>query len=83
MAGSGSALALAARLRSLDDDVLTRLVTQRQVRAAGIHDFFDLAEALLDRGSVQAARASEACTSQASTSAKPRPARQAMPTVRF
>ena len=30
-------------------------MTQRQVRDAGIHDFFDLAEALLDRTSVQAA----------------------------
>lgn len=55
MAASGSALALAARLRALDDDALARLVTRRQLRDAGIRDFFDLAEALLDRGSVQAA----------------------------
>lgn len=55
MVASGSALALAARLRALDDDALARLVTQRQVRDAGIRDFFDLAEALLDRTSVQAA----------------------------
>lgn len=55
MAASGSALALAARLRGLDDDALARLVTQRQVRDVGIRDFFDLAEALLDRSSVQAA----------------------------
>ena len=55
MATSGSALALAARLRALDDDALARLVTQREVRESGIHDFFDLAEALLDRGSVQSA----------------------------
>lgn len=55
MAASGSALALAARLRALDDDALARLVTQRQVREGGIRDFFDLAEALLDRTSVQAA----------------------------
>lgn len=55
MAASGSALALAARLRALDDDALARLVTQRLVRESGIRDFFDLAEALLDRGSVQAA----------------------------
>lgn len=55
MAASGSALALAARLRALDDDALARLVAQREVRDAGIRDFFDLAEALLDRGSVQAA----------------------------
>jgi len=55
VAASGSALALAARLRALDDDALARLVTQRQVRDAGIRDFFDLAEALLDRSSIQSA----------------------------
>jgi hypothetical protein len=55
MVASGSALALAARLRALDDGALARLVTQRQVRDAGIRDFFDLAEALLDRTSVQGA----------------------------
>jgi hypothetical protein len=55
MVASGSALALAARLRALDDDALARLVTQRSVRDSGIRDFFDLAEALLDRSSVQAA----------------------------
>lgn len=55
MAASGSALALAARLRALDDDALSRLVTQRAVRDSGIRDFFDLAEALLDRTSVQSA----------------------------
>src|SRR3954469_6690285 len=54
-ATSGSALALAARLRTLDDDALTRLVTARGVREHGIRDFFDLAEALLDRVSVQSA----------------------------
>jgi hypothetical protein len=52
-ADSGSALALAARLRALDDDALSRLVTERGVRQQGIRDFFDLAEALLDRASVQ------------------------------
>jgi hypothetical protein len=55
VAASGSALALAARLRALDDDALARLVTQREVREGGIRDFFDLAEALLDRTSVQSA----------------------------
>jgi hypothetical protein len=54
-ASSGSALALAARLRGLDDDALARLVTERGVRQQGIRDFFDLAEALLDRASVQTA----------------------------
>lgn len=55
MASNGSVLALAARLRGLDDDALARLVTARGVREHGIRDFFDLAEALLDRVSVQAA----------------------------
>jgi hypothetical protein len=55
VAASGSALALAARLRALDDDALARLVAERAVRDSGIRDFFDLAEALLDRTSVQAA----------------------------
>ncbi len=55
VATSGSALALAGRLRALDDAELTRLVTARAVRESGIRDFFDLAEALLDRTSVQAA----------------------------
>src|SRR3954469_6778269 len=54
-ATSGSALALAARLRALDDADLSRLVTARGGREHGIRDFFDLAEALLDRTSVQAA----------------------------
>jgi hypothetical protein len=54
-ASSGSALGLAARLRSLDDATLAGLVAARGVRAHGVDDFFDLAEALLDRGSVQAA----------------------------
>jgi len=54
-ASTGSALALAGRLRALDDDALARLVTERGVRQQGIRDFFDLAEALLDRTSVQAA----------------------------
>jgi hypothetical protein len=54
-ATSGSVLALAARLRGLDDEALTRLVTARGIREHGIRDFFDLAEALLDRVSVQSA----------------------------
>lgn len=53
--GSGSTLALAARLRALDDAHLVRLIAERDVRSGDIRDFFDLAEALLDRGSVQAA----------------------------
>ena len=48
MPSSGSVLALAARLRSLDDEALARLVSARGIREHGIRDFFDLAEALLD-----------------------------------
>ncbi len=55
MSGSSSALALAAWLRALDDDALTALLRARPVRESGIRDVFDLAEALLDEGSVQAA----------------------------
>lgn len=54
MSGSSSALALAAWLRALDDDALTTLLHARPVRENGIRDVFDLAEALLDEGSVQA-----------------------------
>jgi len=54
-AASGSALALAARLRALDDDALERLVRERELRRPGIRDYFDLAEALLDGASIQAA----------------------------
>ena len=52
---SGSALALAATLRALDDDALERLIRERQIRRQGIRDYFDLAEALLDRTSIQSA----------------------------
>ncbi|CAN5542498.1 hypothetical protein BH09ACT4_BH09ACT4_20670 [soil metagenome] len=55
MAASGSVLALAARLRGLDDEALAKLVSARGIREHGIRDFFDLAEALLDRVSVQSA----------------------------
>lgn len=55
MSGSSSALALAARLRALPDDALIDLLHARPVREAGIRDVFDLAEALLDPSSIQAA----------------------------
>ncbi|MBN9140931.1 MAG: helicase-associated domain-containing protein [Micrococcales bacterium] len=55
MSGSSSALALAARLRALTDDALIALLHARPVREGGIRDVFDLAEALLDPASVQAA----------------------------
>jgi hypothetical protein len=40
-------LTLASRLRALDDDALRRTIILREVPASRIHDFFDLAEALL------------------------------------
>ncbi|MDQ1574857.1 MAG: hypothetical protein QOH55_7 [Microbacteriaceae bacterium] len=48
-------LSLAARLRTMDDIALSALVADRQIAATGINDFFDLAEALLDRDSIQRA----------------------------
>jgi hypothetical protein len=52
-----STLALAVRLGELDDGGLRAAVTGRGVNPARIHDLFDLAEALLDAGSVQSALA--------------------------
>ena len=51
---NGSALALASRLRALSDPELLTLLRLRDVREAGIRDFFDLADKLLDRPSIQA-----------------------------
>jgi hypothetical protein len=50
---STSALSLAARLRATDDTELARLLDARRIRDKRIEDFFDLADALLDRASVQ------------------------------
>jgi hypothetical protein len=56
-------LALTARLRALSDGELRAAISARQVTGrgtgtgTGIHDFFDLAEALLERESVQRALA--------------------------
>ncbi|MFP7762049.1 helicase-associated domain-containing protein [Marisediminicola sp. LYQ85] len=44
---------LATRLRALDDETLAREIRAREVRAGSIKDFFDLAEAFLDRQSIQ------------------------------
>lgn len=52
-ASSDAALALAGQLRSLTDDELAVLLHTREIREAGIRDFFDLAEALLDPASIQ------------------------------
>jgi len=50
---NGSALALASRLRALSDEQLLALLRMRDVRETGIRDFFDLADKLLDRTSIQ------------------------------
>lgn len=49
----GDGFRLAARLRAMDDERLLSALRAREVRATGIKDFFDLAEALLDRSSIQ------------------------------
>lgn len=50
-----NALTLAARLRELDDVHLAATIAARGVSVSGVHDFFDLADALLERESVQRA----------------------------
>jgi hypothetical protein len=54
-ASSTSTLSLAGRLRALGDPALIELLTSREVRDVRLHDFFDLADALLDAASVQKA----------------------------
>jgi hypothetical protein len=51
-ASSTSTLSLAARLRALDDDALTLLLTEREVRDVRLRDFFDVADAMLDAASI-------------------------------
>ena len=46
-------LSLAMRLRGLDDTELADAIRRREVKPGPIKDFFDLAEALLDRASIQ------------------------------
>ncbi|MDM4763733.1 helicase-associated domain-containing protein [Galbitalea sp. SE-J8] len=53
MPSGGSALALASSLRALDDERLATLIRTREVREHGVGDWFDLAERLLERSSVQ------------------------------
>ena len=48
-------LGLASRLRALSDADLRHVIRVRSVSASGIHDFFDLAEVLLDPVNVQLA----------------------------
>jgi hypothetical protein len=54
-ASSAASLALAARLRTLDDAALARLIRDRALPPAGLRDVFDLAEALLDPASIDRA----------------------------
>jgi hypothetical protein len=54
-ASNDTALAFAGHLRSLSDAELVTLLGAREVREAGIKDFFDLSDALLDPASVQQA----------------------------
>ena len=48
-------LSLATRLRTFDNDALVRTIATRELSLSGIKDFFDLAEAFLDRESIQQA----------------------------
>ncbi|MDQ1528814.1 MAG: hypothetical protein QOH77_604 [Actinomycetota bacterium] len=52
---STSTLSLAGRLRDLDDAELVALLTLREVRDVRLHDFFDLADSMLDAASIQKA----------------------------
>jgi hypothetical protein len=54
-ATSSSTLALAGQLRALGGSELGALLRARSVRDVGIGDYFDLAEKLLDRPSIQTA----------------------------
>ncbi len=51
--GSDAVLALADQLRSRENEALAELLTGRGVATAGIRDFFDLADALLQPESVR------------------------------
>ncbi|MHB1171130.1 MAG: helicase-associated domain-containing protein [Lacisediminihabitans sp.] len=46
-------LSLATRLRAMSDSELAKALTARSLGVSGIKDFFDLAEAFLDRASIQ------------------------------
>ncbi|HAM27548.1 MAG TPA: hypothetical protein DCP11_12865 [Microbacteriaceae bacterium] len=46
-------LSLASRLRAMSDAELAQAMNERGIGASGIKDFFDLAEAFLDRASIQ------------------------------
>lgn len=46
-------LVLATRLRAMDNSEISEAIRKRSISPSGIKDFFDLAEAFLDRGSIQ------------------------------
>lgn len=48
-------LSLATRLRAIGDEDLVRTIAARELSVSGVKDFFDLAEAFLDRASIQRA----------------------------
>lgn len=49
---SAASLALAARLRDLDDDLVARVIRERAIAPSSLRDVFDLAEALLDPAAI-------------------------------
>ena len=51
-ATSSASLALAARLRDLDDASVTRIIRERSISPTSLRDIFDLAEALLDPAAI-------------------------------
>jgi hypothetical protein len=62
-ATSAASLALAARLRDLDDDRVGRVIRERSIAPSSLRDVFDLAEALLDPVAIGLALASLTRTS--------------------
>ena len=57
-ATSAASLALAARLRDLDDERVARVIRERSITPSTLRDVFDLAEALLDPAAIALALAS-------------------------
>lgn len=62
-ATSAASLALAARLRDLDDELVARVIRERSITPSTLRDVFDLAEALLDPAAIGLALASLTRTS--------------------
>ena len=62
-ATSAASLALAARLRDLDDERVARVIRERSITPSSLRDVFDLAEALLDPTAIALALASLTRTS--------------------